>query len=107
MSTSHCNLHTNSEAWPKKIEIRLRPCKINCFQNSLGKKRAHYHRDKTTFFKINVDRKALNCKLLKLDFHRYEKKVIIKDTSEQHMDLGSLPNTFASTTKGNVFLPFP
>lgn len=44
---------------------------------------------------------------MKLDFHRYEKKVIIKDTSEQHMDLGSLPDTFASTTKWNVFLPFP
>lgn len=77
------------------------------FSKFIRKKRAHYHRDKTTFFKINVDRKALNCKLLKLDFHRYEKKVIIKDTSEQHMDLGSLPDAFASTTKGNVFLPFP
>lgn len=44
---------------------------------------------------------------MKLDFHRYEKKVIIKDTSEQHMDLGSLPDTFANTTKWNVFLLFP
>lgn len=56
---SHCNSHTNSEAWPKKIEIRLWPCKINCFQNSLGKKRAHYDRDKTTFLKNQCRSKSI------------------------------------------------